>query len=119
MEKQELIRNMQDIIQGYDRILFLRCDLPKINGLFSRYFDKQIKKSVLLLSKEKVGICLNGMDCTLLDTESGDAIRKLYHTYEFSNKFIMLSAGSNFGTILNYVNTGLLSLEAAASALLD
>ena len=45
-------------------------------------------------------------------------LRALYLTYEFSNRFRMLSCRTPHGNIMNYVNTGLLSQEDVLMALL-
>ena len=119
MERRELVRKLQDIIQDYDKILFLKYDISKITDICSCYSKKRIKKKALLLSKEKKENCLNGIDCGFLEAESGAAIQKLYYTYEFSNKFSISSEDNNFGTIWNYVKTGILTSEEALSALLD
>ena len=119
IEKQELVRNLQDIIQDYDKILFLKYDISKIIDLCFYYSKERINKKVFLMSKEKQENCLNGIDCFWGEAESREAIQKLYYTYEFSNKFSILSVSDNFGTIWNYVKTGVLTLEEALSALLD
>ena len=45
-------------------------------------------------------------------------LRQLYLIYEFSDKFRMISTDGNYGTLWNYVKTGLLTPEEAVEALL-
>ena len=54
----------------------------------------------------------------LLPAEKYPELRQLYLTYEFSDKFRMISMEGNYGTLWNYVKTGLLTPDEAVEALL-
>lgn len=52
----------------------------------------------------------------LKKTESEELI-KLYHLYEFSDKFRLLSNNENYGGIINLLNTGVLTEDEMYEAL--
>lgn len=120
MKNEELIQNLQNMLSAYDIILFLPCIKTKIVEIFSNCPKEQLQdKKILLLSQGDVPGLPDGIDRYRLDEESAAALLHLYHTYEFSNKFRVLSASGNFGIIWNYTETGILTAEEALAALLD
>lgn len=120
MERKGLIQNIQDILALSDRVLFVSHGETEIESLFAAYAKRKAPKKIRFLLDNNVSkqIPANA-DSIWLNEEDSMKIRKLYFAYEFSDKFSLFSADSNFGTILNYVKTGLLSPDEAASALLD
>lgn len=118
MKEQEFIKNLQNAVRTYDRILFLPYGIQGIVSLFNNYPNELLKKKILVLSEDTVDNHLDSIDWIQLDAESSIALRKLYYTYEFSDKFRILSADNNFGTVWNYTKTGILSPEEAVSVLL-
>ena len=95
MKKQELIQNLQKELASFDSIVFVLCDEVEIERFFPVHMNK-----------------------ISLDEETYTTLRQLYLTYEFSDKFRMISMDGNYGTIWNYVKTGLLTPEEAVEALL-
>lgn len=118
LKKQELIKDLQNKILYYDKILFIFDEIQEIAGSFNKC-QRKLSKKFLLLSKNTVNNDLADTNCTQIEEKDSKILRHLYHTYEFSNKFTMLSADSNFGTIWNYVKTGILTSEEALSAVLN
>lgn len=118
MKEQELLQNLQKMIAAYDRILFLPDNAQEIAVLLDACPKEQIQKKTLLLSGGMLCNPFAGADWIRLDEEDYVALKRLYLTYEFSDKFRMLSVDGNFGTIVNYLRTGLLSAEETAAALL-
>ncbi len=56
----------------------------------------------------------------IISTQEAEIFRKLYETYEFSDRFAVLSpADTNYGTLLNYVKSGLLTEEEWFRTLLE
>lgn len=118
LKKQELIKDLQNKILYYDKILFIFDEIQEIVCSFNKC-QRKLSKKIFLLSKNAVNSDLAGTNCTQIEGKDSEILRHLYHTYEFSNKFTMLSADSNFGTIWNYVKTGILTSKEVLSALLD
>ncbi len=53
-----------------------------------------------------------------ISAEEYQSLWKLYHMYECSDRFKVLTDSRMYGSLLNYVDTGLLTMEEAAEALL-
>ena len=118
MKKWDLLQNLQMALGIYDSILFMPHTLQENVMVSYLRYRKHFKKKILFLGGTIMGL-LSNIDCVNLDEEKASDLKHLYYTYEFSNKFIMLSTDSNFGTIWNYVKTGILTSEEALSALLE
>lgn len=118
LKKQELIKDLQNKILYYDKILFIFDKIQEIVGSFNKCQGK-LSKKIFLLSKNAINSNLAGTNCIQIEEKDSEILRHLYHTYEFSNKFTMFSTDNNFGTIWNYVKTGILTSKEVLSALLD
>ena len=119
MIKMELSLILKNAVLAYDKILFLICYESDIINLLNSYAKIQLKKKILLISMNAVNTSINGIEYVQLNEKNRAVLYRLYHTYEFSNKFTMFSADNNFGTIWNYVRTGILTSEEVLSAVLD
>ncbi|MDE7477671.1 MAG: hypothetical protein K2M91_06945 [Lachnospiraceae bacterium] len=119
MKEQELIQKLQNAITVYDRILLLENDEQELLDLLYICSKKRIRKKILLLLGSMTCNLADDIDWMWLDEEDCAALKRLYYTYEFSDKFKILSLDINFGTILNYVRTGLLSVEETVVSLLS
>lgn len=118
MKEQELIQKLQNMIAVYDKVFFLPDGAPEIVDLLNSCPKEQYQKKMLLLSGNMLCRFPEGMDLMQVDEEACIALKRLYHTYEFSDRFRMLSMDGNFGSIINYVRTGVLSAREIAAALL-
>lgn len=54
----------------------------------------------------------------LLSASEQEDLKHLYLTYEFSDRFLMLTDHPQCGGLLNYVRTGFLTMEEALEAIL-
>ena len=98
------------------------------NREITKYSEK-IKE--ILLKKEKIIICDDGMDLpdeieiklnendklAIIKQDEREAILKLYRMYEFTNKLVVLSSGEQYPSILNYYRQGLLSVDEVIEVL--
>lgn len=119
MKEQELLQNLQNAITAYDRILLLPNNVQEIVELLDTCPRERLPKKILLLLGSMTCDPPDDIDWVRLDEEDCAALKRLYYTYEFSDKFRMLSADVHFGTIWNYAGTGLLSAQEIAVALLS
>lgn len=85
---------------------------------------RKTDRKVLILSggKKRWNCCKEGRGSIiwrcLTDREMQD-ILKLYYLYEFSDRVVLFSQESIFGGLLNYVDTGILTMDELVRALLD
>ena len=114
----ELERNLEQ----YDIVFLVMKEQKEIS-----YFWKQVcklkdfggsGKKVLFMVLEDVDI---NEDCFYYQISKWDAekLRDLYYIYEFSDKFRVFSGEDNFGTIFNFIQTGILTWKEAFEALLQ
>jgi hypothetical protein len=82
-------KQLQQWLQEYEKIVIVDVTLLK-------------RLSQLKLENEKVVYAQEGQSEEIVD---------LYRTYEFSDRVIYVSKESNYGTLYNYVKTGVLSEE--------
>lgn len=66
------------------------------------------------------GICCpKEIPSVQLSHEEACELSQLYLTYEFSDRFALISEQEQYGTIFNYVDTGILTEEEAVKAILS
>lgn len=120
METRKLIQNIQVALLLFDRVLFVSHGKTEILSLIGDYKKKNLQKSALIFLGNNVSASFPAdMEQIRFQKEELVELQKFYYTYEFSDKFMILSLNCNFGTIWNYVKTGFLTPEEALAALLD
>lgn len=76
-------------------------------------------KKVLILSDLDISYqsCSN-FAYRRVDREEKEVLERLYFTYDFSDRFIMISDKQQFGGLPNYIKTGTITKEEMIQALL-
>lgn len=86
---------------------------------FSKYDKSHSDEKKPLISHTLKALSLQSDVCVRsVDLGQFMFIKKLYHTYQFSDRFQVISDETMYGTIFNYVDTGILTMEEAFDALL-
>lgn len=82
---------------------------------FSRVMQRNsTSKNVLVLSDMDVILTnSHGFEYRRLSEEECRSLRQLYTMYDFSDRFFMISEESQYGSLLNYVKTGIITNEEA------
>ncbi len=101
----EMKVKLENDLKLYDLILLVESDDPSsVGGLMGKLLNTQAfrksQKKILVLPAEKYGDLVS-----------------LYHTYEFSDRFRVIGRSSQYGSLFNYIDNGLLT-EAEAFELL-
>lgn len=113
-----MIEELRDLLDRYDTI-FLVCD-PKSEDWASRFMRSKslyhTQKRILFLVTGDVEN--QGKFCKTVSKEKAARLEALYRTYEFSDRFQLLSEESCLGGIRNYVEAGILTEEEVFEALL-
>ena len=108
---------LKQITSEYDKIFILECN----DDTFINYLNMRddTKKNVLITSNE-IKYFSNKFDVKHVIKEEATEIIKLYHTYEFSDKVQLITHNKNmpYADLLNYIDTGLMTIEEAAEAVL-
>ena len=95
------VQVLEKILHEYGSIILF----PVENVMY-----KQLKNSVVCNEASKKVL--------ILPLESNDEFISLFHTYEFSDRISVLERSSQYGTLFNYVKTGILTEQEMVDALL-
>lgn len=106
---------ISNFLQKYDLVLLIMngSDTAKNlteNFLKSKALEKTSKK-VLVLSDQNVPYVNTYNQYHQLSAEELDAIQKIYFMYDFSDHFRVLSDSRQYGGLLDYVKTGIMTME--------
>ena len=117
-----VIELVHKTLQKYNKIILVTRLVPQnvwsrfCNGLV-KYKEESANFSFLFILEE--GVSCPGDFCSItVSHEEAQELYKLYLTYEFSNRFEICSDNMRYGTIFNYVDTGIMTEEEAVNALL-
>ena len=108
-------RQLEQYIDQYDKILLLDLEGTKSQKLVVKLLEylpsgTLENKKILVMSKEEVSKKLgNGVDIVIISPEQMMEFVKLFRTYEFSDRVSVVSASDLQPSLLNYLNTGILS----------
>lgn len=138
-ENLEVAVNESKIVAGLERALnkFDRIILIYSKGVNrGEQLIKLISESAVLKEAEEKVLLLSGNHSDnsysyyyynqdedkavkdFLPKENIESILKLYYLYEFSNRIQVISDSACFGSLLEYVDMGILTMEEAVDALL-
>lgn len=109
--KTTTLMEVEKDLEQFDRILLIidMCDRPFPAGMGA--------KNILILSVGTVPLESNlQITYRQITTEQQAELLKVYHMYEFSDRFRVVSRDSRFGSIWNYVDAGILTEQEALEA---
>jgi len=120
-EQDVFLRKLEKYIFHFDKVFFVWPKNEKEDSFvlnFVRYINHtQNNKKVLILTNRNnyyEDVC-----CEVLTDWEMDHAKQLYMMYEFSNRFQVLFCEDNFGSLHNYLETGILTEEEVFQALLQ
>ncbi len=116
------IKKLKKILQEYDKILFITYRTESFLQSISKE-NKQNKKiniKILLIIPEHLETPVFESDIyyEIISEKDAQDLAYLYHTYEFSDHFVMPEENQPVASVFNLVRSGLLTLEEAWQALL-
>ncbi len=122
METKNLTAHkIEQAIETYEKIFLFNCrdkQIAKLAEDFCRNIScKNLTRKILVMSNagfpdEKI------TDYKQLSEEEYNHLYKLYSMYEFSDRVQIITEESQYGSLQNYVKTGLLTEEEMFEALL-
>ncbi len=119
-DDQKWLYELQKLLEEYDRIFLI----PEESGLEKYTVAHMLKIGVrknkmdgilIFSSKEEYGDL--GFAFKKITREFQNNLYQLYHMYEFSERFQLISKGKNIGGLWNLVDTDLLSWDEMTEAL--
>ncbi len=109
---------IEKVIQEFDKVILAADDFTEI--LEQTDFDALDfgGRRILVLSESPCHIKGKAFSCEVLSGELAKELRRLYHTYEFTDNFILLEKNCRFAGVFDLTESGVLSTEEAWQALL-
>lgn len=122
IHKNVLVTKVEKELEYYDKVFLVwqRDEVQK--DLFIRFYNsdvlKNTKKKVLFLSTE--GLVKEKKYAYRIVTEQEAVLlRDIYYMYEFSDRFLVFSQENEVvGNILNFAETGILTMDEVFEAML-
>lgn len=115
-----IINWLEEKLCQFDKIFLIDAESLLLQP-FLRELENQISKSekVLTLFVYKEEICeLSKLAYCQITEEQQNHLLNLYNLYEFSGAFYYVTKNNRYGTIWNYVDTGILTMQEAIRSLL-
>ena len=107
------VHDIEDLLRDYDKV-FLMTESRYIKMLEEDAGDAGKVIVLLPISPTKD----MPFDFITIDEIQCEELLKLYHTYEFSDRFQVIMENSCYGGLYNYVKTGILTPKEAEEAAL-
>lgn len=116
---QKYIDIIENLIDDYDMIVLLDDDSEDICNLKMKIFEVvhgRDSSQCLILGKRELRGAYS--QYKVIDARQFDAMVKMYHTYEFTDHIRIITHDKKYGSMLNYLETGLLTEDEYIEALL-
>lgn len=108
MYSLELISKLENFLEQYDKVILLTEPYFPIN-IGSAFV---VSKKILIIAEKNMYWDENNIDFIKVSKEEAKEMIDLYHTYEFSDCFKVLSdSPHSFGGVLNLYRQGMLTDE--------
>lgn len=133
-----LMKKLDQDLKEYDRIFLFSNDVlrgqnlwipgkmpdqkpvEKILAEFCSFIRSQNRRNVLVLSAAKLQDNWEGLPVYRRITEKeADDLSRLYHMYEFSDRFFLVCRERSYAYLFDFMNAGLLRLEEVFAALVQ
>lgn len=114
----DIVTELRDCLEQYDRV-FLFCNNTKqFEILFVRScVFKNTQKKIWIYSCNEV-CCSEPISRARISPEEERRMLEIYRTYEFSDRFYVIGFTDMYGSLFQYMDTGILTAEEIIEALL-
>ena len=111
-------------LEKFDRIFAIMDQEEDMGNLAydfcsSKAMRETTKRILILSDKDIPDIQDWNHQFQRLHKKEMDMIRRIYYMYEFSNRFQILSENPQYGSLLNYVKSGDMTMETVFQSLLE
>lgn len=110
--------NIEELLKEYNKIILVNDITSQEEKLWQHILHNSkmlYEKKVLFLISEDMpcnqDICMN------ISKQDADELKRLYLMYEFDDNFQLFSSGKHYGSLLNYVKTGVLTMDECMEAM--
>ena len=121
--ESDMLEKLKSDIEEYDRIFLIREDEPLKEKLLEAFFAseavRETKRKILVLSTVGKNYGTGGRaEYRQITEENARSLLSLYHMYEFSDRFRLISTVEVCGSLFHFVEAGLLDTEEVWEAML-
>lgn len=82
-------------------------------------YESLVKRNNVLILTDIQHLKRQSDRVCIISTQEAELFRRMYETYEFSDRFVLFSlANTNYGSLMNYVKSGFLTEEELIQAFL-
>lgn len=113
VENAGLIKELEGYLEEYDRVILVVeiAEEKFMETLYSFCRHNVTSKRILLLSTEVQEVTEGMIRFHPVSKKDRNILLRLYDTYEFSDRFCVISKHSTYGGLFNYLHTGWLSID--------
>lgn len=112
LDKDSIVCVIEQYLIMYDRVLIFDDMQEEIQAILTKLFQTlsigETQKKILILSMQN-GVSVGTVEHKQITPEEYQRILQFYNMYEFSNRVEVIAKNAQYGSILNYVKTGLLT----------
>lgn len=125
MDQMLIAERLSSSLERFDRIFAIMDQEEDTGGNLaydfcsSKALQETAKRILILSDKDIPGIKDWNHQFQRLHEKEMDMIRRIYFMYEFSDRFQILSYNPQYGSLLNYVKSGDMTMEAVFQSLLE
>lgn len=125
MDQMLIAERLSSSLERFDRIFTIMDQEEDTGGNLaydfcsSKALQETAKRILILSDKDIPGIKDWNHQFQRLHEKEMDMIRRIYFMYEFSDRFQILSYNPQYGSLLNYVKSGDMTMEAVFQSLLE
>lgn len=110
----KFVEDISRDLEKFDRILLLSGN--KSEELLKTFFESDVlrerNRKILILSTLNRLDTQNGTcEYHRISKEEQEILISLYNMYDFSDRFLLISDNPQYGSLLNYVKTGIMTME--------
>lgn len=117
----EFAEKLKNDLKEFDLIFAFLKEEETINDWMNDFckilLQTNVSKKILIFSD--MNICLEdnaGYEWRKLDKNECNLLKSLYTMYDFSDHFFLISKNLQYGSLLNYVKNGMITLEEAVQS---
>jgi len=105
-----------DMLRRYERIYIFDDTKGRVQEILLEFVNSKKMVSNSLLVSIMTDISEYGCETKRITTEEYENIKDLYQMYEFSDKVQIISEDFRYGSMLNYIDNGCLTVEEMLTA---
>lgn len=98
----------------YRKVILIASDFSRIEEALAIL---DMHKDIKMLSVD--GRCNRHENAQVITRDEEREILDFYHMYEFSDKFLVLENSSQYGSVFDYVEAGIISFDEAIRSLIS